>query len=170
MVLHAELQANIAGAKVSVTRSPDPGAPVWLDIERGAVAVAVEWRNGMGFGVSSLPTDGYGDGPDEIYADLRQLVRRVVHLFAHSERTAPMSEGALSELREQLRVPQAEVAKRLGITQAAVSKLERRSDMSIQSLRNLVRALGGHLEIAVRFPDDRTVRITQFEDGTLERA
>jgi len=57
----------------------------------------------------------------------------------------------------------------LGSQQALVSKLERRADMYVSSLRTYVEALGGELEIVARFPD-AAVRITQFEEiGRGER-
>jgi transcriptional regulator with XRE-family HTH domain len=55
------------------------------------------------------------------------------------------------------------LARRLGSQQALVSKLERRADMYVSSLRTYVEALGGELEIVARFPNG-AVRITQFEE------
>jgi hypothetical protein len=39
------------------------------------------------------------------------------------------------------------------ISQPAVSKLERRADVSVSALRDYVAALGGELELSARFPD-----------------
>jgi hypothetical protein len=47
--------------------------------------------------------------------------------------------------------------------QASISKLERRADMYISSLRRFVEAMGGQLEITAKFPEG-DVRINQFED------
>jgi hypothetical protein len=44
----------------------------------------------------------------------------------------------------------------------SISKLERRADMYISTLRDFVRAMGGDLEITARFPDGE-VRINQFD-------
>jgi transcriptional regulator with XRE-family HTH domain len=71
-------------------------------------------------------------------------------------------EATLRGLREAHDRSQREIAERLNIQQAAVSKLERRTDMYISTLRNFVRAMGGDLEIIARFPDRSPVRITQF--------
>lgn len=59
---------------------------------------------------------------------------------------------------------QASLAKSLGINQAAVSKMERRTDMYISTLREFVVAMGDELEITARFPDG-VIRIQQFEDA-----
>jgi hypothetical protein len=50
----------------------------------------------------------------------------------------------------------------LGINQATISKLERRTDMYLSSLRRFVEAMGGELEITATFPDGR-VRIQLLE-------
>jgi transcriptional regulator with XRE-family HTH domain len=71
-------------------------------------------------------------------------------------------EATLRQLREARDRSQQEVAKKLHIKQAAVSKLERRTDMYLSTLRAYIEAMGGSLEIIAHFPD-RAVRITQFE-------
>jgi len=43
----------------------------------------------------------------------------------------------------------------LGISQGNVSRLETRSDVYLSTLRSYVEALGGHLEIAAVFGDER---------------
>ncbi len=71
-------------------------------------------------------------------------------------------EATLRQLRQARERSQEAVAKKLHIKQAAVSKLERRADMYLSTLRNYIEAMGGELEIVARFPD-QSVRITQFE-------
>jgi predicted transcriptional regulator len=66
----------------------------------------------------------------------------------------------LTEAREMTQV---HLAKILGVNQAAVSKLERRADMYVSTLRGFVKAMGGELKITARFPEG-TVEINQFED------
>ena len=53
------------------------------------------------------------------------------------------------------------MAQLLKISQGAVSKVERRTDMFVSTLRNYVRAIGGDLEIRAVFPDG-DVLIDQF--------
>ena len=83
---------------------------------------------------------------------------------AISERAAELiaEEATLRQLREARERSQEEVAKKLHIKQAAVSKLERRTDMYLSTLRSYIEAMGGQLEIIARFPQ-RAVRIVQFE-------
>jgi hypothetical protein len=49
----------------------------------------------------------------------------------------------------------------VGIKQPSLSKLEKQSDMQISTLRKIVKALGGELEVLARFPKG-TVKLDQF--------
>ncbi|NJL28944.1 MAG: helix-turn-helix transcriptional regulator [Thermoanaerobaculia bacterium] len=53
----------------------------------------------------------------------------------------------LRALREAAGLTQDELAARVEITQSQLSKLERREDHRVSTLRRYVEALGGHLEI-----------------------
>src|SRR5436309_3387011 len=57
---------------------------------------------------------------------------------------------------------QQEVAETLGMKQPSLSKLEKQGDMQVSTLRKIVRALGGELEVLARFPKG-TVKIDQFD-------
>ena len=69
----------------------------------------------------------------------------------------------LDELREARELTQVQLAQVLQVSQGAVSKVERRTDMYISTLRNYVRAIGGDLQIRAVFPEGE-VLIDQFED------
>jgi len=72
-----------------------------------------------------------------------------------------LREMELRDLREALQVTQVALAKKLKITQAAVSRLEKRPHMLIGTLGDYVEALGGEIEIRAVWPD-RTVSLTHF--------
>ena len=59
----------------------------------------------------------------------------------------------IADMRDTLKQTQGDVAKVLGISQPAVSKLERQPDMKLSTMASYVEALGGHLEISARFGD-----------------
>ena len=73
------------------------------------------------------------------------------------------SERSLRELREAHQRSQTALARKLRVKQAAVSKLERRTDMYVSTLRSYIEAMGGQLEILAKFPHSSPVRIKQFE-------
>ena len=62
-------------------------------------------------------------------------------------------EMTLRQLRQACRLTQQRVAKSLRIGQEGGSKIERRSDLLISTLRDYVRAMGGQLSLVVEFPD-----------------
>ena len=70
---------------------------------------------------------------------------------------------ALSELREAQDLTQVQLAEKLGIDQGAVSKIERRTDMYLSTLRNVIQAMGGQLELTARFPTGRVQLFTVRE-------
>jgi len=74
-----------------------------------------------------------------------------------------LDELPLQELRQARALSQEELAEVLGLNQATISKLERRTDMYLSSLRRFVEAMGGELEISANFPEGK-VRIQLFED------
>jgi hypothetical protein len=73
----------------------------------------------------------------------------------------------LDALRDARQMTQVQMAQLLKISQGAVSKVERRTDMFVSTLRNYVRAIGGDLEIRAVFPEG-DVLIDQFH--TLKRS
>jgi transcriptional regulator with XRE-family HTH domain len=73
------------------------------------------------------------------------------------------NELALKELRQAMELTQEELAKKLHVNQAAVSKFESQSDIYISTLRKILFAMGGELKIVAHF-DDGDVLINQFDD------
>ncbi len=59
----------------------------------------------------------------------------------------------LEQLREGLGISQEELASIMEVQQPAISKLVRRSDMKVSTLRDLISAMGGELHITATFPD-----------------
>jgi len=74
-----------------------------------------------------------------------------------------IDEMALDELREARDLTQEQLARLLHVSQAAVSKMERRADMYITTLQGVIKAMGGRLEIRAVFRNG-VVRISQFQD------
>jgi transcriptional regulator with XRE-family HTH domain len=74
-----------------------------------------------------------------------------------------MAAMALHELRQAMRMSQDQLARSLRVKQANISKIERRTDMYISTLRSYIKAMGGDLEIIARFSQG-SVKIDQFKE------
>jgi DNA-binding XRE family transcriptional regulator len=66
---------------------------------------------------------------------------------------------SLSELRKAAGKAQAEIAATLKIKQPSISKIERQTDMYLSTLRSYVEAIGGELDLVVRLPSRRVMRL-----------
>ena len=71
-------------------------------------------------------------------------------------------EMQLQELRKARSITQIEVARSMSVEQAAISRLERREDMYVSTLRDYIRALGGELKLVASFPD-ADIQVHPFE-------
>ena len=69
----------------------------------------------------------------------------------------------LDELRRARELSQARLAELLEMDQGNLSKLEKRTDMYVSTLRSYVEAMGGRLDIVARF-DDKEYHIAHFGD------
>jgi len=92
---------------------------------------------------------------------LKKQIDRKVLKAAEVKTKQMLAELPLQELRHARNLSQEQIAATLHVKQAAVSKLERRTDMYISTLRNFLRAMGGDLEINAVFPEG-VVKIDQF--------
>jgi len=70
-------------------------------------------------------------------------------------------EMELAELRQAIGMSQEAMARQLEVLQPAIAKLEKRNDIRISSLRKMIEAMGGSLEIKAHFPDG-DVSITNY--------
>src|SRR5271165_5660177 len=71
-------------------------------------------------------------------------------------------ELSLRELRHAVNKTQKTVARTLNMGQDGVSRLEKRSDLLLSTLRNYVEAVGGSLTLVAQFPDKEPVAIGGF--------
>jgi DNA-binding XRE family transcriptional regulator len=79
-------------------------------------------------------------------------------------------EMTLRELRKARKLTQVRIAKALGVKQDSVSRLEKRSDLLLSTLRKAVEAMGGTLSLVAEFPDrGRVVLSALGEDNSLRK-
>lgn len=74
-----------------------------------------------------------------------------------------LAEMPLHELRQARQLSQEALADALETSQSSISKLERRVDVYVSTLRRYIESMGGELDIIARFPEG-SVRINQFEE------
>lgn len=77
-------------------------------------------------------------------------------------------EMTLRELRTARRLTQVRMAKTLGITQDSVSRLEKRSDLLLSTLRKTIEAMGGDLSLVARFRDRPAVVLAGLGESEAE--
>lgn len=74
-------------------------------------------------------------------------------------------EMTLRQLRKARKLTQVRMARNLGITQDSVSRLEKRSDLLLSTLRKTVEAMGGNLSLVAEFPDRAPVVLSGIAEG-----
>jgi hypothetical protein len=135
--------------QVEVSPGGEKAGNWWVDIQAQAKDshLTVEWRPQKGFGIYSGENIGYGEAPTEVFRDTRLAAKRVSLWFRQKHLLG------IKDVRELLNISQEEQAERLGKNQAAVSKFEKRnSDVLVGTLLAHIEALGGKVDIRVRFP------------------
>jgi transcriptional regulator with XRE-family HTH domain len=78
--------------------------------------------------------------------------------------------ATLKDLRQAVERTQEDLAARLGVGQDTVSRIERRSDILLSTLRRYVEAMGGELQLVARFPDRQPLVIEHIATKPPARA
>lgn len=86
--------------------------------------------------------------------DLTDDVARVRRDMEDADRTYAMG---LAALRQAAELTQVELAKKLGVSQAAVSRIEQPHDLLLSTLNAYLLAVGGHARVIVHFADGHEV-------------
>ncbi len=81
-----------------------------------------------------------------------------------------MELATLKDLRQAVQQTQEQMAAALGVRQDTISRLEKRSDMLLSTMRHYVESMGGKLELVAKFPDRPPVVIDHIGgDVTLNK-
>lgn len=104
-----------------------------------------EWKDWWEVAAEDLADPAFVALVEEVEADQREWSREY--------------RVTLAAVRKALHLTQGEVGERIGATQPEVSRLERRDDVLVSTLRAFVGALGADLELVARFADGHVVRI-----------
>jgi transcriptional regulator with XRE-family HTH domain len=97
-----------------------------------------------------------------------------------SAERAAIAEGArqkitalrLQQVREAAGLTQEQVAHRMGVTQASLSRMEHRPDVKLSNIRRYIEAVGGQLEVSIVMPGRaarRMASVGKLRKGMLRR-
>jgi DNA-binding XRE family transcriptional regulator len=86
----------------------------------------------------------------------RKIARRTESLIAE--------EMTMRELRKARSITQVEMAKALGVNQEQISRIEKRTDLHLSTLKRSIEAMGGELILTAKFPDGAPVKLTGFAE------
>jgi DNA-binding XRE family transcriptional regulator len=96
--------------------------------------------------------------------ELNKLPKERQELIEARTSQIRLEEITLQHLREKLGLSQSELAERLEVQQPAISKLERRQNLELNTLRAVVNALGGTIEIIVRIPNKEPILLSDRQN------
>ena len=82
--------------------------------------------------------------------DIAAEVAQVRADMAEADRTYAMG---LAALRQAAELTQVELARRMGVTQAAISRMEQPHDLLLSTLNSYLGAIGGRASVIVTFAD-----------------
>ena len=75
-----------------------------------------------------------------------------------------IEESTLRHLREKLGLSPSELAEHFEIYQPALSNLEHRHNLELNTVRAFVNALGGTIEIIVRVPNKEPILLSDYQE------
>ena len=87
------------------------------------------------------------------WSEVKHKFSEAEHLQIKREAAAELERMGFGKLRLARQQTQVALAERLNIPQGAVSRMERRTDLLLSTLREYIGALGGRLELRAVFPD-----------------
>lgn len=80
-----------------------------------------------------------------------------------------MELATLKDLRQAVQQTQEQLALALGVRQDTISRLEKRSDMLLSTLRQYVEGMGGQLDLVAQFPNRPPVLIDHLGSQSTAR-
>ena len=72
----------------------------------------------------------------------------------------------LQAIRKAHAMTQEQLSKALNMDQGNLSRMEKRSDLLISTLRSYIKAMGGDLHLVAEFPGKKSVEISGLADFT----
>ena len=101
------------------------------------------------------------------WSDIKARIKPATRARIETEGRRLSDDLHLSQLRKARGLTQETMAELLGVSQAEVSKMERRTELYVGTLRKFIEAMNGELVLAARFPDgvEIPIQLAETEDA-----
>jgi DNA-binding XRE family transcriptional regulator len=101
------------------------------------------------------------------WSDIKARIKPATRARIEAEGRRLSDDLHLSQLRKARGLTQETMAELLGVSQAEVSKMERRTELYVGTLRKFIEAMNGELVLAARFPDgvEIPIQLAETEDA-----
>jgi DNA-binding XRE family transcriptional regulator len=101
------------------------------------------------------------------WSDIKARIKPATRARIEAEGQRLSDDLHLSQLRKARGLTQETMAELLGVSQAEVSKMERRTELYVGTLRKFIEAMNGELVLAARFPDgvEIPIQLAEAEDA-----
>ena len=101
------------------------------------------------------------------WSDIKARIKPAMRARIEGEGRRLSDDLHLSHLRKARGLTQETMADLLGVSQAEVSKMERRTELYVGTLRKFIEAMNGELVLAARFPDgvEIPIQLAEAEDA-----
>lgn len=122
----------------------------WLDVVFDGMDLSLNWRSPSTFGIFTSD-ESYGQRPDEVFSDVKVAAMRVIQLAKRRQKEEGGRSLTLRDIRQLVATSQATIAEMMSKNQAEISRLETRDDAKLSTILGYIAALGGEVEINVKF-------------------
>jgi DNA-binding XRE family transcriptional regulator len=101
------------------------------------------------------------------WSDIKARIKPATRARIEAEGRRLSDDLHLSQLRKARGLTQETMAELLGVSQAEVSKMERRTELYVGTLRKFIEAMNGELVLAARFADgvEIPIQLAEAEDA-----
>lgn len=98
---------------------------------------------------------------DDVIAALPAERREKIELRANAL-ASEMIQASLKDLRQSVSKTQADVAKKMGMAQNAVSQLEKRADVRLSTIGRYAKAIGGKVAVIIEMPGGKQFAVARI--------
>lgn len=98
------------------------------------------------------------------FSEIRKQVTPERRARIEEKKKVMLAQVRLQDLRRARSLSQVMLAEAMNVSQSEVSKIERRTDVYVGTIRRYLEAMGCSLRISAIFPQGEEIEISQFSD------